>query len=182
MSPPQAQFIDLSIGGAATPVQPATIPFTGRMSKEATPLYDGTARALRLHALPKPVAIDFESARWFSFLDALKDRASAGSVSSAQRSTLLSIWERAVRRQPSLRRPAVGVSADGNLRASWSFTDAPGRVFTLEIRTGGEVDWFYRDPMTGTSCGSGDVSTHEFPAEALDFLATNFGASTSGPR
>lgn len=185
MSPAEAPFIDLSIRDADERARrrrslPADL--AARGSREATARYDVTARALGLHPLPKPVAIDVESARWFTFLDALKARVAAGSVSSAQRSTLLSVWDRAFARQPSLRRPAVGVSEAGLLRASWSFFDTPGRVFSLEIHRDGAIDWFYRDAATDTLRGSEDALPYELPADAFEILAAGFGTSTSGFR
>ena len=186
MNAPGAQFIDLSIRERSTrPRVPETaVESTERVLTTAAEIYDATARALGLHALPRPVrvAIDLESERWSSFLDVLKARVSEGSVTMAQRSTLLSIWECALRRQPSLRRPAVGVSLDGLLQASWSFADAPGRIFTLEIQRDGEVDWYYRDSATGISRGSDDVLTAELPADAYELLAAGFGSRPVGTR
>lgn len=151
-------------------------------SNEAKVRYEVTARLLGLHPLPKPVAIDLESARWFAFLDTLEVRVATGSVSSAQRSTLLAILDRARARQPSLRRPAVGVSSDGLLNASWSFIDTPGRVFSLEIQRDGAVDWFYRDAATDTSRGSDDELPHELPEEALLLLTAGFSMDPAGSR
>jgi hypothetical protein len=183
MSPPHAQFIDLSIRDpgrqAATPPS-GSMEIAAKVPDASTALYGRTAHALRLHALPHPVAIDSESERWFSFLDTLKARAAAGSVTSAQQTALLAIWERALLRQPLLRRPAVGVSPDGLIQASWSFQEVPGRVFTLEIHRDGTLDWFYRDPAAGIVRGTDDEATTELPDEALQFLADGFG--TSGTR
>jgi hypothetical protein len=183
VSPPHAQFIDLSIRDrdrqAAKPETP-TLEIAAKVPDASTALYGGTARALRLHALPQPVAIDLESERWFSFLDTLKAREAADSVTSAQRAALLALWERALLRQPSIRRPAVGVSADGLLQASWSFQNVPGRVFTLEIHRDGMLDWFYRDPAAGIVRGTDDEMTRDLPDEALQFLADGFGTSRTG--
>jgi hypothetical protein len=176
---------DLSIrhrAGHARRQRPPPTDLAARLPREVRALYDLSARALGLHRLPRPVAIGAESARWSAFLDALEARVAAGSVSSAQRSTLLSIWERALAKQPSLRRPAVGISEAGLLRASWSFADIPGRVFSLEIHRGGAIDWFYRDATTDTSRGSDDELLHELPDEAFELLAARFGASAIGTR
>lgn len=185
MSSLQMHSIDLSIrhtAGHARRQRPAPTDLAARFPREVRALYALSARALGLHRLRRPVAIGAESARWSAFLDALEERVAAGSVSSAQRSTLLSIWERALAQQPSLRRPAVGISETGLLRASWSFADIPGRVFSLEIHRDGAIDWFYRDATTDTSFGSGDELPHELPAEALELLAAGFGASATGSR
>lgn len=182
---PPASFIDLSIRGAAERARHRrimSVDIATRGSNEATARYDATARAIGLHPLRKSVAIDNESARWSAFLDMLEARVAAGSVTSAQRSMLLSIWNRACAMQPSLRRPAVGVSEDGLLNASWSFIDIPGRVFSLEIHPDGAVDWFFRDTATDTSRGSDDAPPHELPAQAFEFLAAGFGASPRGSR
>jgi hypothetical protein len=180
----QVSLIDLSTRGAEQ-VQRGQSPLSDVAawgSNEAKARYEGTARVLRLHPLPKPVAIDLESARWFAFLDTLEARVVAGSVSSTQRSTLLSILDRARARQSSLRRPAVGVSSDGLLTASWSFIDMPGRVFSLEIQRDGAVDWFYRDAATDTSRGSEDELPHELPEEALLLLTAGFSMDPAGSR
>lgn len=178
-------FVDLSIRGAAERARyrrTMSGDIATRGSNEATARYDATARAIGLHPLPKAVAIGDESARWFAFLDTLEARVAAGSVSSAQRSTLLSILDRARARQSSLRRPAVGVSSDGLLTASWSFIDTPGRVFSLEIQRDGAVDWFYRDAATDTSRGSEDELPHELPEEALLLLTAGFSMDPAGSR
>lgn len=185
MSPPQAQFIDLSTRETDVQARRGRIPpadLAARFPEPAKALYALTARILALHPLPKPVAIDVDHARWFAFLDVLKARVAAGSVFPAQRSMLLSVWDRALALQPSLRRPAVGVSEDGLLRASWSFVDTPGRVFTLDIHRDGALEWFYRDAATNTSRGSEEVPPLELPAEAFELLVAGFGPSTSGSR
>lgn len=184
MSQAQVSLIDLSTRGAE-PVQRGASPLSdvaARGANDAKARYEVTARVLRLHPLSKPVAIDLESARWIAFLDTLELRVTAGSVSSTQRSTLLSILERARARQPSLRRPAVGVSSDGLLNARWSFIDMPGRVFSLEIQHDGAVDWFYRDAATDTSRGSEDELRHELPEEALLLLTAGFSLDPAGSR
>ncbi len=184
MSPALMSFIDLSTRGTER-VQRGASPISDIAawgSNEAKVRYDVTARVLGLHPLPKPVAIDVESARWFAFLDTLEARVAKGTLSSAQRSTLLSIWDRARARLPSLRRPAVGVSSDGLLSASWSFSDMPGRVFSLEIQRDGTVDWFYRDAATETSRGSEDELPRELPEEALELLAAGFSMDVAGSR
>jgi hypothetical protein len=184
VSQAQVSLTDLSTRGAE-PVQRGASPLSdvaAWASNEAKARYEVTARVLRLHPLPKPVAIDLESARWFTFLETLEVRVATGSVSSAQRSRLLSILDRARARQPSLRRPAVGVSSDGLLNASWSFIDMPGRVFSLEIQHDGAVDWFYRDAATNTSRGSEDELRHELPEEALLLLAAGFSMDPAGSR
>lgn len=185
MSPPQVPFTDLSMRGTETRARYRKTPradVATRGSNEAQIRYDMSASELGLHPLPKPVAINVESARWFALLDMLEARVAEGSVSSAQWSTLLSIWDIARARQPSLRRPAVGVSEDGLLNASWSFIDTPGRVFSLEIHRDGTIDWFYRDTATDTSRGSEDALPHELPAEAFELLVAGFSTSTSGSR
>ena len=184
MSAAQVAFIDLSTRGTeqarCAAIRPSDIAM--RASNEAKARYDATARVLGLHPLPRPMAIDVESARWFALLNTLEARVVAGSMSPVQRSTLLSIWDRARARQPSLRRPAVGVSDDGLLNASWSFIDMPGRVFSMEIQRDGAIDWFYRDAATDTSRGSEDELPNELPAEALELLAAGFGMIPAGSR
>jgi hypothetical protein len=184
VSQAQVSLTDLSMRGAE-PVQRGAGPLSdvaAWASNAAKAQYEVTARVLRLHPLPKPVAIDLESARWFTFLDTLEVRVAAGSVSSTQRSTLLSILDRARARQSSLRRPAVGVSSDGLLSASWSFIDTPGRVFSLEIHRDGAIDWFYRDAATDTSRGSEDELPRELPEEALLLLTSGFSMDPAGSR
>lgn len=184
MSQAQVSLLDLSTRSTEQ-VQREASPLSDVAAwgaNEAKTRYEVTARVLRLHPLPKPVAIDLESARWFAFLDALEARVAAGSASSTQRSTFLSILDRARARQPSLRRPAVGVSSDGLLSASWSFIDTPGRVFSLEIHRDGAIDWFYRDAATNTSRGSEDELPRELPEQAFLLLTSGFSMDPAGSR
>jgi hypothetical protein len=180
MSPPQPQFIDLSIRDSGPVAQGAPLDeeIAAFVSTTSAELYGRTAKVLRLHSLPRPVPIDRESGRWFEFLDSLKARAEIGMVTQAQRTKLLAVWDRALGRQPSLRRPAVGMSDDGSLRVSWSFADLPGRVFTLDLHRDGSVDWFYRDQSSGLVTGTDDEPATDLPEDAVLLLANGF----SGPR
>jgi hypothetical protein len=184
MNPLQTQFIDLSSRSANFAIQmqdPRLIELAENAPAASQDRYQKSARALRLHSLPRPVAIDAESARWLAFLKRLSARAAAGEVSGEQRATLLAIWDRALSRQPAMRRPAVGVSAEGVLLASWAFADIPGRTFTLEILRDGSLAWFFRDRTTGNVHGTSDEPERYLPDDALELLASNFAAS-SGTR
>jgi hypothetical protein len=172
-------FIDLSVRTRRRKPATADVAIS---PNDAAARYDATARALGVQRLRKPVAIDSESARWSAFLELLDARVAAGSVTAAQRSALLRVWGVAHARRSSLRRPAVAVSEDGSLSASWSFVDLPGRVFSLQIHPDGAIDWFYRDVATDTVRGSEDALPHELPVEALELLVVGFGATTSGSR
>jgi len=142
-----------------------------------------TEQLIRPHSLPRPVAIvDRESERWFSFLEALVNRVAAGDVTAVQRDALVGTWDEARRRQPALRRPAVGSSKDGVLQVSWSFHEGPERVFTLDIDRDGGIEWFYRDAQTGLLRGSGDEPVRMLPDEALDLLTSGFSAVASKAR
>lgn len=175
MSPPQLQFIDLSTRdpeGAEKAFVSAEL--AARVPPDDSTRYRDSAKVVRLHPLPRPVAIGAEAARWHLLLGSLSARVAEGSVPAAQRETLLSIWERAHSRQPTLRRPAVGFSSDGTLQLSWAFKDAPAKTLTIEILRDGGVEWFFRDNMIGRTEGSGEESERELPESAIELLAANF--------
>lgn len=121
-----------------------------------------------------------EDVQWRALIEKLAARVVNGSLTRLQRERFLAIWHEATRREPSLRRPAVGVSGDGHLQASWSFTDTPGRVFTIEIHPGGLVDWFFRDPSAGVLEGADDELSAALPAEAFAFLVSTFNVGRVG--
>jgi hypothetical protein len=174
MSPPQLQFIDLSTRdpqGAEKAFVSAEL--AAQVPSDSSTRYRDSAKVVRLHALPRPVAIGAEAARWQLFLGSLTARVVEGSVPAVQRDTLLSIWERARSRQPALRRPAVGFSTDGSLQASWSFKDSP-KTLTIEILRDGGVEWFFRDNMIGRTEGSGEEPERELPDSAIELLSANF--------
>ena len=128
--------------------------FAGVAEHEGMHDHDDDARA----------ALDWlrQTAGWKSVEDIERER-------KLQRDTLAAILSRV----PSVRTPAVGISSDGVLQASWSFVDVPGLVFTLSIPPDGRIEWFYRDAATDIVRGSGDpVST--LPDEAIDLLAAAF--------
>lgn len=119
------------------------------------------------------VAIDTQ---WTALLDKLATRVVNGSLVAVQHQQFLGIWYEAIRRAPRLRRPAVGLSGDGHLQASWSFTDVPGRAFTIEIDREGSVDWFFRDAEAGLLEGADDELPSHLPAQAFDLLVQAFQA------
>lgn len=179
MTPPSTEFIDLSTRaptllpmGFASSHELAT-----RVPTSSSQLSRSSAMAVRLHSLPRPVAIDEESARWQTFLESLAARVASGETPAAQQRALLSLWETARARQPALRRPAVGFTDDGILQASWSYEDLPASTFTVDILPDGRIDWFYRDGIVTE--GSDEALERELPAHALTWLADNFGVRRS---
>jgi hypothetical protein len=176
VSPPQLHFIDLST--RKSPAAESAFLSTELVDRSApgAALYRASANAVGLHPLPHPVAIDAEAARWQAFLDDLASRVATGAVPAAQRAALLTIWRRALSRQPTLRRPAVGFSSDGTLEVSWAFSDSPGQTFTLEILRDGTCEWFFRDTTAVHSDGTADAPDRELPPRAIELLATNFAS------
>lgn len=177
MSPPQQQFIDLATRAPNVDAHAQALPpfkLAARVPAATRDLYSSTARMLKLHALPRPVAIDAESARWRGYLTSLREQVTTGAVSELQRATLLAILGRAQSRSPSVRRPAVGISSEGALQASWAFEDLPARAFTLEILRDGTIEWFYGDGTSGLTCGTGDEPEHDLPDDALELLVGAF--------
>lgn len=102
-----------------------------------------------------------EHERWLRYLLDLACREESGLVTSAQRATVLRLWERAQHMFPSLRRPAVGSDDQGRLHLAWAFQDLPDQELTIEIERDGKLDWFFRDPQKNIKLGS------EHPVETL---------------
>ena len=126
--------------------------------------------------LPIPLPIDAEAARWHAYLTRLGQQEADGTISMAQRRAFLTLWERGLDRQPTLRRPTVGPSSAGHLQASWSYVDVPDRVFTIELHPDGSLEWFYRDRAQSLVLGTDDVPVAELPDEAIRLLAEGFPA------
>lgn len=175
MSPLQLQFIDLSTREPQDAVNRLmSAELATRVPPASAALYRDSAKIVRLHALPEPVAIGGEAARWQSFLASLTARVAAGAVPAVQRQALIAIWERACCRQPALKRPAAGFSSHGTLQLSWAFKDSPAKTLTLEILRDGTLEWFFRDTTTGRTEGTDEHPERELPERAIELLATNF--------
>lgn len=97
-----------------------------------------------------------------------------------QREKFNQTWNLAISINPSLRKPAIGFTEEGILQVSWSFTDTPGRVFTLDIDQDGLIDWFYLDVDKGIIAGTEDTPDKTLSDYALQFLVENFNGGVYG--
>jgi hypothetical protein len=172
-------FIDLSTRTGGDEPLASGEDITWRAADVARMSGKASRRTFRLHPLPRPVAIDQESARWSALLDMLEQRTAEGALTMPQKAAFLHVWEKATGRISTLRRPAVGLSDDGILHASWSFADLPGEVYTLDVMRDGSLEWFYR-PKSGPASGS-DEPTAELPERALVPLAMCFSLPRRAP-
>lgn len=123
-----------------------------------------------------------ESERWIGYLARLRHQTINAEIPLAQRNAFLSLWRRASARISKLRRPAIGLGHGKELGLSWSFADAPGKTFTVDILPDGRVEWFFRDLARGLVVGTEDDGEAEVPDEALDHLSELEAANPSSVR
>lgn len=83
--------------------------------------------------------------RWHSFWKDLEGQALDDIIPVLQYNGMLHLWQALSKEINGLRKPSIeaSVSSPGSFYFSWSFTDIPHELVTVDIDPMGQYDWYY---------------------------------------
>jgi hypothetical protein len=99
---------------------------------------------------------------WRDFLGTLPD-----TVSPPLAAAIRATWEAIARTAPGAALPGVLPSGDGGARLTW---DSGRYRFDVDVRPGGDTEWFFRDRVTSESDGTEGEGEATLPARAIELL------------